>query len=765
MPKLQKIHRPDITTFLRKPMLSDSVPFALLFLASRCSLLGISPFGVSMFCAAFDLKTGYLGLAAVLLGLASRGAAAESTKYIAAMLLFWLYTRLKENYRENALVSSVTAGALLFICGLVSLIYTQVNTYSVLLLIIESMICSFCCILFDKASGLLIYSRRPPSEQELISGAVCTGIFISGLSGIVIPPGIEISKIISSYAVMLIARNMSLAVAGSSGVAAGLICSMNDVNAITLMGLYGAAAMFGNLLKSFGKYGVALGFLGGCAVTLLYVGNSVTVSVIEILVSCLLFIGTPERIHKLLGRLLGRAVKADIVPADVKMREYILGRLSSSSHAFAKLAGVYRGATEKKLRMYSRDICTIIDGVTERVCKSCPNYGSCVRAEKTNAYRIMFSVLEVLENTGFCKPANAPGEFMAMCSNAELFLSEFSHVYELYKRDTIRQGEFVNNRDLILHQYEEISGIFAGLHDELSGSFEFMPELEEKAADELIKAGYSLRDIRILENGMSETEVFLSLNRPADKYALSEKLSEIIGCPMSYRDCSAGGLLRFRPSEVYDVEFGQKQLTKGSQIVSGDSLINFKSDNGTYYVILCDGMGSGSDAGRESRIAGRLLEEFLRDGFSASTAIGLVNSSLALGVENECFSSVDLLAIDLMTGGAEFYKIGGCKSFIKRGGSIETVFSPSLPVGILPEIHISCINKRLEDNDLIIMMSDGAEGNSLGFLSSERMKKLLEDDNKSMDDIAAAVINSAGLKGITKVRDDMTVAAIRIKCA
>ena len=69
------------------------------------------------------------------------------------------------------------------------------------------------------------------------------------------------------------------------------------------------------------------------------------------------------------------------------------------------------------------------------------------------------------------------------------------------------------------------------------------------------------------------------------------------------------------------------------------------------------------------------------------------------------------------------------------------------------------------DNDLIIMMSDGAEGNSLGFLSSERMKKLLEDDNKRMDDIAAAVINSAGLKGITKVRDDMTVAAIKIKCA
>jgi len=762
MPKLHTVRKTEIPAFLRRPVLSDAVPFTLMFLASRCSMLGISPFAVSFFCGAFDLKAGYIAVVAVFAGLLSRGIAEESGKYILAMLLFWLYSRLKENYKENTVLSSAVCGVLFFTSGIVSMFYTEPGIYRLMVLGIESIICAFCYIVFEKASGILVYSRKPPSEQELISGAVCIGVFISGLYGVTILPDVDISKVITAYVIMLVSLNMSLAVAGSSGIAAGLICSMNDINAITLMGLYGAAAMFGNLLKAFGKYGVALGFLGGCAVTALYVGDSVTVSVVEIIGACVLFAVTPGRIHKVFHAFFGRAVKADVVPADVKMREYLLSRLGMASRAFSGLASVYRGATEKRLRMYNRDICVIIDNVTAKVCRSCPEYGRCVSGREAEAYRVMFSVLEILENRGFCRVQDSPMEFQSMCRNSEIFLCELSHEYELFMRESMKQGEFINNRNLILNQYDEIASVFAEMHDEINDGFSFRPELEEKISDELIKAGVSLRDIRVLENGIEELEVYIRLNRSADKKMLSEKLSAICGGRMSYRDSRQGGLMRFCPDFVYTVEFGSKQLAKGNRLVSGDSIINFSVGKGKYYVIICDGMGSGHEAGKESRITGRLLEEFLRDGFSASTAIELVNSSLAMGIEKECFSAVDLLSVDLMTGVADFYKIGGCRSFIKRGKAVETVFSPSVPAGILPDIHLSRITKRLENEDIVIMMSDGAEGTGFGFLSSERIKKLI-DDEKDMNDIASAVIDSAIVKGHTKIRDDMTVAAIKIK--
>ena len=762
MPKLQN-SQATVTKFMRMPTLSDALPATLLFLAARCSLMGISPFATAMFASVFDLKTGLLGMAVSLFGFLSVGSGEESVRYISAMLLFWLYTRLKTDYKENAFLSSVLCGLLLFISGCVVMTYSGFNVYSTVILLIESIVCSFFYILFEKSTVLLRYSSAAPREQEYISAAVCVGVFISGLGGVVIPPGFELSKIITAYAILSLSMHMSLSVAGSCGVAAGLICSMNSPHAVTLMGLYGISAMFANLLKEFGKYGVAIGFLGGCSAMTIFVGNSVAVSAFEIVAAAILFIITPNKIHKSVGVFIKKTSKTSITNPDIKVREYLTERLAGASHAFSRLAGVYKSATQKKLNLYNKDICTVIDKTVDRVCFSCPNRDRCMENGGANTYRIMFNILEIIENSGFCNTSNAPREFMALCSRNETFLSEFAHVYEIFKREALKTGDFLNNRDLLLRQYEEISDILAEFHDEITTGFQVLTEAEEKISSELLRCGISVRDIRVFENAMEETEVFIGLNRTYDRDYIGERISSALGLKMEYRNNINGGLMRFCPACDYDVEFGMSTVAKDSRAISGDSLTSFRIGRDKYCVILCDGMGSGSEAGHESRITVRLLEELLRDGFSPRCAIELVNSSLALGVEKESFSSVDMLFVNLMTGTADFYKIGGCRSFIKHGKSVETIFSPSLPVGILPEVHISCISRRLEEGDIVVMLSDGAEGTSFGFLSGERMKKIITDDEKTMDDVASAVIESAKLKGVKRVKDDMTVAAIKLK--
>ncbi len=762
MPKLQNTQA-TVTKFIRMPMLSDALPSSLIFLAARCSLMGISPFAVAMFGSVFDLKIGLLGMAVSLFGFLSVGAAEESVKYISAMLLFWLYSRLKTDYKENALLSSAVCGGLLFLSGCVMMTYSGFNLYNTVILTIESLVCSFFYVLFEKASVLLRYSSAPPREQEYISAAVCVGVFISGLGGVIIPPGFELAKIITAYAILSLSMHMSLSVAGSCGVAAGLICSMNSPHAVTLMGLYGISAMFANLLKEFGKYGVAVGFLGGCAAMTIFVGNSVSVSAFEIIAAAFLFIITPNKIHKSVGILIKKTAKTSITNSDVKVREYLTGRLAGASHGFSRLAGVYRSATQKRLNLYNKDICTVIDKTVDRVCFSCPSRDRCMENGGANTYRIMFNILEIIENSGFCNTSNAPREFMALCSRNETFLLEFAHSYEIYKRDALKQGEFVNNRDLMLRQYEEISDMLAGFHDEITEGFRVLADAEEKISSELLRCGIAVRDIRVFENALEETEVFVGLNRTYDREYIGERISSALGIKMEYRNNVNGGLLRFCPACEFDVEFGMSGIAKDNRAISGDSITSFRIGMDKYCVILCDGMGSGSSAGQESRITVRLLEELLRGGFSPRCAVELVNSSLAMGVEKESFSSVDMLFINLMTGAADFYKIGGCRSFIKHGKAVETIFSPSLPVGILPEVHISCISRRLEEGDIVVMLSDGADGSSFGFMSGERMKKIISDEEKTMDDVASAVIDSAKLKGVKRVKDDMTVAAIKLK--
>ena len=60
---------------------------------------------------------------------------------------------------------------------------------------------------------------------------------------------------------------------------------------------------------------------------------------------------------------------------------------------------------------------------------------------------------------------------------------------------------------------------------------------------------------------------------------------------------------------------------KDGETVSGDAGTYFKREDGTLYVLLCDGMGSGPGAGRESSLAVRLLEQFLMAGVETGHAL------------------------------------------------------------------------------------------------------------------------------------------------
>ena len=95
---------------------------------------------------------------------------------------------------------------------------------------------------------------------------------------------------------------------------------------------------------------------------------------------------------------------------------------------------------------------------------------------------------------------------------------------------------------------------------------------------------------------------------------------------------------------------------KDGETVSGDAGTYFKREDGTLYVLLCDGMGSGPLANRESNLAVRLLEQFLQAGVDTEHALVTLNSALALRNEEQGgFTTVDLLQVDLFTGEGSIY--------------------------------------------------------------------------------------------------------------
>lgn len=188
--------------------------------------------------------------------------------------------------------------------------------------------------------------------------------------------------------------------------------------------------------------------------------------------------------------------------------------------------------------------------------------------------------------------------------------------------------------------------------------------------------------------------------RAAEQYA---ELSELL------QSAVAGAVRPAGAGLLHPYTLGLALRPKKGERVSGDSAGHFETGNGSLALLLSDGMGCGEGAQRESAMAVRLLERFLRAGIDAPPALKTLNSALALRAEEGGgFTTIDLLLLSLDTLEGELYKYGAAPSYIKRGGTVKRVTCSCLPAGLQagtlpPEAtHLS-----LSPGSFFVMLSDG----------------------------------------------------------
>ena len=152
-----------------------------------------------------------------------------------------------------------------------------------------------------------------------------------------------------------------------------------------------------------------------------------------------------------------------------------------------------------------------------------------------------------------------------------------------------------------------------------------------------------------------------------------------------------------------------------------------------------------------------LLSEFMGAGFSAKTAVSLVNSTLILHSGRESFSTIDLLCIDRRSGRAEFLKGGAADSFLLHRGSVERIKAGSLPVGILDDISCTSEARTLDAEDTIVLMSDGVSGNS----EQDWILDFLVQNQESRE-LADLILAEAEKRKNPAAADDMSVIVVQL---
>ena len=194
--------------------------------------------------------------------------------------------------------------------------------------------------------------------------------------------------------------------------------------------------------------------------------------------------------------------------------------------------------------------------------------------------------------------------------------------------------------------------------------------------------------------------------------------------------------------------------SRGKERANGDRCLAFPGPECRYYVLLCDGMGTGLGAAQDGAAAAELLRQMLIAGFPAEHALESLNSLLALrGTAGAV--TVDLVELRLDTGTAGIFKWGAAPSWVLTRSGVQKIGTAAPPPGISAgENRMTAERLSLRRGEMLVLLSDGVDGEGIQHLSE------LSPDAPP-GELAAEILE----KGCEGAEDDATAAAIRLRPA
>ncbi len=189
------------------------------------------------------------------------------------------------------------------------------------------------------------------------------------------------------------------------------------------------------------------------------------------------------------------------------------------------------------------------------------------------------------------------------------------------------------------------------------------------------------------------------------------------------------------------VDFYKISVPKKGEMICGDSSAVFEGDEGLFYSVISDGMGSGRDAAVCSRLGTVFIEKLVSAGIDKAGVVSMLGNVIASS-EDEVFTTVDLAEIDLVRGKLTLIKAGAAPTWIMRNGRAYSVSSKTMPCGIIQKNNAEQTVLECMSGDVVIMSSDGGECAVPGVIA-----RLLEGKiSGKPKDIASSLLDAAAQK-------------------
>ena len=189
--------------------------------------------------------------------------------------------------------------------------------------------------------------------------------------------------------------------------------------------------------------------------------------------------------------------------------------------------------------------------------------------------------------------------------------------------------------------------------------------------------------------------------------------------------------------------------TAGRDAANGDRTLWFAGTGCKYYILLCDGMGTGAGAAEAGQMAASLLQRMLTAGCPGHYALRSVNSMLTLRGQAGAVT-MDLAEVSLDTGRVLLYKWGAAPSYILREEYAEKIGTVGPPPGLsILDSRETTDRLSLRRGEVLILVSDGVDGEAA-------LRRMGGISAQPPGELAAKILEY----GARDSEDDATVAAV-----
>ncbi|MBQ3008880.1 MAG: SpoIIE family protein phosphatase [Oscillospiraceae bacterium] len=385
------------------------------------------------------------------------------------------------------------------------------------------------------------------------------------------------------------------------------------------------------------------------------------------------------------------------------------------------------------------------DAVAEDICRNCPQNSHCWQ-EKYSFTSRQFS--KYAKSLYSARERGFDMGFYSQCRQIEKLKTSFEENSRLLlSRKYILQSQ-KNNQKLLQNAFLSISAAVGDM-------------IYQNQTSRLINTTFTMQLDRFLyELNIPHTYCLCSHNpdkatfsvtdpvSDTDLYRIKNRLESLFNEKFSDGDWEKQGseyICSFYAKPLFTFEYHTE--SRAFREVNGDrSLVLQQKDR--LYVLLSDGMGTGSSASAESRTVLAMAESLLNCGVGTVNVLNIINLALNLRGGGESGASLDILSVDLYSGKASLTKAGAGISMIINQNNLTRYYKDSLPLGMLKDVKYSTDEFTLSAEDTVVLMSDG-----VGDITAN-IRNL---HSNTCREIARFAINS------NKTLDDKTVIALRLK--